>query len=418
MKKYKGNNFAGLFIRYIPILVALPGLSDIFTFLRLGLTLVVLIFIFNNNITKKDLKLLLPIFLYYLILMINLFFSLNLKTSINYFIERLSFLAVILLTLDYVRSYEEIIKIFRTWLAISIIAAMFGIVEMVTNFNPLISWKIIQPDSIYFTDISRSGFSRSVGIYSQPILFAFQILVTLPFLIFRSKPKIGPMSILMLGCLASGTRGALIIFTFLMFFYIKEYISFKIKQFVLISVLVILTIFIFDNFYTYIYNSIKDVIMLPENQASNSSGANLLMRINMLSNGIDFIKKNDLWMGLGAGVAFQARETVLYGYGNFGSFENTFFFVFLESGLLGLISFTMMVVYYLWKSWKIGDYYHKNLNINKIIFYSMMICILMSLDAAIINFGHAFYVYGVIVGMSLSVYKLNENAKKNINNNI
>ena len=402
----------GIYLGLVPLLASLPDVALNLTWLLIGLLVALVSFLGSRAYKLSRISAAWPVLVYLLIAGLTLSQSSNLTTSINHFVVRLSFIFVIAFTVSYVQTYEQMDMIYRWWLGASIFAACVGIAEIILGSNPLVKMGILgSPDADYASDVSRTGYARSVGIYSQPILFAYQLVVVIPYVLMRTDQskrfsKVALTFLLLLGVVASGTRGALVVTLLILILGLAQGKSPEVRKRAAYMVAILATFYFSSQFAAYFSTTIQDFI---SGNVDSEASQNLALRYNMILAGLEAIRDR-LWFGLGIGTPHQARETLLLGLGNFGSFENTILFVFMESGLIGLVPFVFMVGYYLVKAQKLPDVEFKGVRINKSVHMSMIGCLLLGLNVSIVNFGHAFYVYAILIGLTISGERIGKGA--------
>lgn len=287
----------------------------------------------KNRKKIKEIPLKGPWILFLSITFISCFFSINMKASITEWVRILNLTSIFILGFILTNESNDLNKVIRVIIYSTIIPATFAFYQFFTKTGMSITFEGIH--------------NRIFGTFAHPNLFAFYlvipiILALLVFLIGDRRKVINILTIILLILMIillalTYTRGAWLAFIIAVFFI-------TIFKYRILFVGTLLALILSYITITPIQNRVKDLVQL------NPYGS-IQWRLTLWQDGLGYIKEKPLF-GFGTGTAnqviFEKRGE------EYGSPDphNDYLKIALENGILGLMSYVLIIVSILYTLYK------------------------------------------------------------------
>jgi O-antigen ligase len=198
----------------------------------------------------------------------------------------------------------------------------------------------------YIRDDIRGGFGRSSSIFGQPIAYGFYLIILFYFYIFLLKQGMLKRSwyivlniVHIIAIFLTISRSIWVAFIISLIFFTSLW-GFRRKSYFaqILPVILIGTLLLFPLSRGKLYDFTARSFSSHYEESSN-----IRSRIGMIKDASIVVRGRYL-TGLGPGYPWHTREQYIWEGYDFHSYENTFLFLFLESGLLGLFSFILFIL--------------------------------------------------------------------------
>ena len=319
-------------------------------------------------------------------------FSYATKEIFSIFLERV---LLVLIVCTYVDSEEKIDEFLHYMVVTSMVLAVIGMVEFVTNYNVFELLETSTRDYLQ-SHYDRAGMHRTASSFGHAVYYALYCTCMLPFSLYlfektRRRLYMICMSFNVVGILMSGTRGQL----FPLFLVALSYVAFADKRIrfryvrALLAVMAVISViciavpdirnFILQNVLSLL-NELGFDVSVSEHYGTNSHG--IESRIMQFSGVRWLILNNKFWFGFGPVPAY--RGLVSYYYPNYGwvkteSIDVGYISWFLSFGLAGFLTNAMLFVTLLYYSYKYSKRFKHRTNTLEFAFLVFVIIYLVSL---------------------------------------
>lgn len=357
------RNFKQTLLLYLPTRIALHQgiilwpVNPTIMFDSVACFMIVIIYLSSLKHTKLSVKFpfWFPLCLYAISEFCSSFLASTSGTALNFFqniVVGILFLYVVWYCIDSKKDLNFIIKGYTILFTIAILLSIF---EQITHFNPIIRFESIllpanAPRGLIWessTDLRIVGLFRaqafmpisiSYGAYCL-MFFLFYFFITNHYPIYNYFTKVKNKMFtlgLILGVFLSGSKSPILSLFIGFFPYLKLKWIFNIK--ILLSFLLIISISLplIDKLYKDIYSALT-----VENYYEYQGGSSLAMRKMQLEVSLKEFEKAPL---IGNGTKHLAEAKSYYGSELLGA-ESIWFELLIEKGLLGIISFIILLIY-------------------------------------------------------------------------
>ena len=256
------------------------------------------------------------------------------------------------------KTKNDILYFCNRLISLFVIIFIYGLFEYVTKTNPILD--IINSnmpmefaqDKLYLSDLEhlRDGRSRCQSLFSISILYGIMSVLFGFFLIHLRSLRIIRISSIkfylliflsLFGCYACNSKTALVALpVFIIPLLLKN------KFLLFIDILICIVILLLPDIFLTLLGNIIDLRAFDANDSS-VEGSSLYLRLVQLETSIDLWLRAPLFgNGLKSAAMFADK-----GYGIFGA-ESVWFRLMIEQGILGLISYVLLIISFIKASLK------------------------------------------------------------------
>ena len=257
----------------------------------------------------------------------------------------------------------EVINQYFKWIVLTtLIAVSIGIYFYLFSPSYYVKYVLGNYEGL-ITDSDSIFMARLLSYFGDPTVMGNISVISLPILMYLTKIKKTPFTSIffVVCCFIVLTAGVILSFArsawvacLIYFFYL---LIFKNKNF-LLRILTIIFILITSVGLVYLANmNFDDPIIAELQKRIFTIGGSFNERSNQVEYALNIIKKSPLGIGLGQAGHKSVSETI-----NLGVFDNNYLRIFAETGILGFLSFLLLIFTSLILALKKS----KNIKINKI----------------------------------------------------
>ena len=338
----------------------------------------------------------------------------------------IEFIGLFIIINDLVISIKRIKTFLMTWVASSLLAFIFGLIEVLTGWNVVEKFSSNTNLVFWNTEDLGHGFQRAFSLFDHPISYswfaalAFLAAVALLIMEKENKRKI----IWFVAIIANSgslvfSFGRTVILGFICAI-ILMIISMLPKQRFKFSKVVVICLFLLMLFFsvepTFLekrYTSLKEGLLYSSIENDNSWAVQ--GRLSLIDKGLWLIKSRPL--GYGYTATSRNRDSAYFQKtfeGMFG-FENHYILVMIETGIQGLISF-LLPIFWLWRQTylliKNSAPFGRNDSWMLMIFFLSLIIFILIVFMGTSFLGNQEQLYWAILGLAGAFYGVIENEIK------
>lgn len=299
--------------------------------------------------------------LYILALFVSVALSVNIKTSLKFFLSESVFISVILFYVFYLTlgSASLVNAIIKVWLVSTSIIILVALLELfigasVFNYIDLPGKREIAEGFLQVKE--RAGFLRLQSTLDNPVTLSVYLLMTFPLLTYMyeyEKSFVRKIFFMMMFWLAAGvlvstyvrSAWALFLVTIIVMFR-KKYV-YVFSAISLMFMIVIFTEAMGVKVFGFAGNVAHSVVLQGERQVKKST----VYRMDMVSAGFNALKKSPIF-GIGPGNFGDVVKGEYYGEPiSFKHHENFYITLLVESGIVGFLVFMLLIFYIMRTIW-------------------------------------------------------------------
>ena len=307
----------------------------------------------------------------------------------------------------------EVINQYFKWIVLTtLIAVSIGIYFYLFSPSYYVKYVLGNYEGL-ITDSDSIFMARLLSYFGDPTVMGNISVISLPILMYLTKIKKTPFTSIffVVCCFIVLTAGVILSFArsawvacLIYFFYL---LIFKNKNF-LLRILTIIFILITSVGLVYLANmNFDDPIIAELQKRIFTIGGSFNERSNQVEYALNIIKKSPLGIGLGQAGHKSVSETI-----NLGVFDNNYLRIFAETGILGFLSFLLLIFTSLILALKKS----KNIKINKIrilLFIIFLIFYFQSIGSNILDLHYSSFLFWSFFGILAWTYKHELNNYKN-----